>query len=263
MTASAASSASARADLLRQLHLDPELLVLLNVWDVASASVVAGLPGCRALATASYSVAMAHGYPDGQQLPLELMLAAIGRIASAVSLPVTADLEGGFGDVESTVRQAIGVGAVGGNLEDEMRPLADAVAGMSAAIRAGEAEGVPFVLNARTDAFLLAGQRDPGLVLADAIERGKAFLAAGADCVFVPGVLDRVLVERLVEGIGFGKVSLLVSPGAPALSELAGLGVARVSYGPWTQRLALTALADAGTEILAGGALPGWARPVT
>jgi 2-methylisocitrate lyase-like PEP mutase family enzyme len=255
---------SAQAATLRQLHLAPELLVMVNVWDVASAVVVAGLPGCRALATASYSIATAHGYPDGEQLPLELMLATIERIADAVPVPVSADLEGGFGDVEACVRAAIRVGAVGGNIEDERRPFAEAVARMTAAVRAGEAEGVPFVLNARVDAYLLAGERDtPEALLEEAILRGRAFLDAGADCVFVPGVSSESLIAELVDGIGVNRISLLMSPASPPLATLSALGVARVSYGPWTQRVAMTALADAGTELLAGGALPSYVRPVT
>ena len=181
---------SAKAARLLQLHLDPELLVLVNVWDVISARVVAGLPGCTALATASHSIAASQGYPDGEQIPLEEMIAAVGRIAAAVDLPVSADLEAGYGNAGETVRRAIGAGAVGGNIEDQMRPLEDAVAAVSAAVKAGEAEGVPFVLNARTDAFMLAAGRDPASVLEDAIERGRAFLEAGASCVFVPGRLD-------------------------------------------------------------------------
>src|SRR5437899_1231946 len=112
-----------RAAELRRLHDDPELLVLVNVWDVSSARVVAGLPGCRAIATASHAIADAHGYPDGEQIPLDLMIAAIARIAAAVDLPVSADLEAGYADVETTVRRAIGAGAVGRNPEDQMRPL--------------------------------------------------------------------------------------------------------------------------------------------
>src|ERR1700712_2777063 len=209
---------------LRRLHTDPELLVLVNVWDVASAKVVAGLPGCRALATASHSIAASFGYPDGEVISAALMIEAVGRIAAAVDLPVTADLEAGYGDVGETVRKAIGVGVVGANIEDEMRPLDEAVAGVRAAVRAGEAGGVPFVLNPRTDAYLLAGDRDPAEVLVDAIERGRAFLDAGADCVFVPGRLDAEVVRRLVEGIGERKISVLGLPGTPEPRELAELG---------------------------------------
>lgn len=247
---------------LRRLHTADDLLVMVNVWDVATATVVAGLPGCRALATASHSIAASHGYPDGQRIPLDLAIDVLARIAAAVDLPVSADLEAGYGDVGGTVRRAIAAGAAGGNLEDGMRPLADAVAGVEAAVRAGEAEGVGFVLNARTDAYLLAGDRDPAAVLADAVQRGRAFLGAGADCVFVPGVRDATTVGRLVEGIGRRRVSVLAGPGAPTPAELAALGVARVSYGPWTQRVALTALADAAADLLAGGTLPGGVRTV-
>ncbi len=249
------------ADLLR-LHESPDLLVLVNVWDVISATIVAGLPGCRALATASHSIAASYGYPDGQAIPLDDMITAIGRIAEAVPLPVSADLEAGYGDVSTTVRRAIAAGAVGGNLEDEMQPLDRSVAAVEAAVEAGEAEGVPFVLNARTDAFLKAGDRDPADVLADAIERGRAFLGAGAACVFVPGKLDEPTVRALVEGIGERKLSVIGAPGSLPQSELAALGVARLSYGPWSQRIALTALADTGARLLEGAALPAEVRPL-
>jgi 2-methylisocitrate lyase-like PEP mutase family enzyme len=113
---------SDKATLLKRLHADPALLVLVNVWDVASARVVAGLPGCTAIATASHSIAAAAGYEDGEQIPREEMLATVGRIAAAVDLPVTADLEAGYGDPGGTVRRAIALGVVGANLEDRMRP---------------------------------------------------------------------------------------------------------------------------------------------
>jgi 2-methylisocitrate lyase-like PEP mutase family enzyme len=241
---------------LLRLHSDPELLVLVNVWDVISATVVASLPGCRALATASQSIAASHGYPDGQRIPFDLMLAAVARITSAVDLPVSADLEAGYGDVDSTIRRAIGVGAVGANLEDELKPLDEAVAAVAAAVKAADAEGIPFVLNARTDVYLKAGDRDREQLLADAIERGRAFLDAGASCVFVPGRLDSTTVARLVEALGQRKVSLIHVPGSVPQAELAALGVARVSFGPWSQRVALTALADVGSDLLAGGSLP-------
>ncbi|MPZ96959.1 MAG: isocitrate lyase/phosphoenolpyruvate mutase family protein [Propionibacteriales bacterium] len=245
-----------KADLLRRLHTDPELLVLVNVWDVVSATLVAGLPGCRALATASHSIASSHGFADGEQIPVEEMIDAVGRITAAVDVPVTADLEAGYGDVGSTVRRAIAAGAVGGNIEDKMQPLVDSVAGVEAAVAAGSAEGVPFVLNARTDAFLKAADRDREDVLADAIERGRAYLDTGADCVFVPGKLDAPTVQRLVEGIGERKVSVIAYPGSLPQSELAALGVARMSLGPWSQRVALAGLKAMGVDVLAGGDLP-------
>ena len=243
------------AELLR-LHTDPELLVLVNVWDVVSATTVAALPGTRALATAGHSIASTFGYADGEQIPLDTMLHMVGRIVEAVDLPVSADLDSGYGDPGETTRRAIGVGVVGANVEDRMKPLDEAVAAVRAVVAAGEAEGVPFVLNARTDAFVRAGDKPLDVVVGEAVERGRAFLDAGASCVFVPGKLDEDTVGRLVEGIGERRVSVIGVPGTPPQARLAELGVARVSYGPWTQRVALTALADAGTAILAGGALP-------
>ncbi len=255
------TSAEKAAELLR-LHTDPELLVVVNVWDVVGATVVAGVPGTRALATASHSIAATFGYPDGEQIPVDLMIDMVGRIAAAVDLPVSADLEAGYGDPGETVRRAIGVGVVGANLEDRMRPLPEAVEAVAAVVRAGAAEGVPFVLNARTDAFLRAGDRDRADVLADAVERGRAFLDAGADCVFVPGLLDEPTVAALVEGIGERRVSVIAAPGSIPQARLAELGVARVSFGPWTQRATLTHLADLAADLYAGGALPEDVRPL-
>jgi 2-methylisocitrate lyase-like PEP mutase family enzyme len=245
-----------RAAELRRLHDDPELLILVNVWDVASAHAIAELPGCRAIATASHAIAAAYGYPDGEQIPVDLMIDAIGRIVSAVELPVTADLEAGYGNVEATVRRAIGVGAVGGNLEDGMRPLPEAVAAVSSAVRAGEAEGVPFVLNARTDVFLRPGDSPPDALLDEAIRRGRAFLDAGATCVFVPGRLEATTAQSLVDGIGVRKVSVLAMPGGATPAEFATAGVARVSYGPLPHRAALAALAELGASLLDGAPMP-------
>jgi 2-methylisocitrate lyase-like PEP mutase family enzyme len=245
-----------KAAALRRLHTDPDLLVMVNVWDVITARVVADLPGCRALATASHAIAAAHGYEDGERIPRDLMLDMVGRIAGAVDLPVSADIESGYGDVGETVRRTIAAGAVGGNVEDGTRSLAEAVANVEAAVAAGEAERVPFVLNARADVFLHADGRGHEVLLADAIARGRAFLEAGASCVFVPGLFDAATVTRLVEGIGDRRVSLIGVPGSLSGAELGALGVARVSYGPFVQRLALTAIADAGAALLAGGVLP-------
>jgi 2-methylisocitrate lyase-like PEP mutase family enzyme len=261
MTETAHSLAPKATELLR-LHQAPEILQVINVWDVITAKVVADVPGTKALATASHSIAASRGYDDGENIPVDEMIAAVGLIAAATSLPVSADLESGYGNPGETVRKAIGVGVVGANIEDQMRPLADAIDQMSAAMRAAEAEGIDFALNARTDAFLKAGSRDPAAVRAEAIERGRAFLDVGAATVFVPGLLDEATVAALVDGIGWNKVSVINVPGSLAPAKLQELGVARISYGPWTQRVALTALADATAELLAGGALPDGTRPL-
>jgi 2-methylisocitrate lyase-like PEP mutase family enzyme len=241
---------------LQRLHADPALLVLVNVWDVVSATVVAATPGVTAIATASHSIAASRGYPDGEVIPRDEMLDAVGRIAAAVELPVTADLEAGYGDAGETVRRAIDLGVVGANLEDQLKPLPDAVAAVSAAVAAAEAAGVPFVLNARTDAFLRAGDRDPAEVLADAIERGRAYLDAGATTFFAPGLLDEATVEALVAALGPQKVNLIALPGSVSLEAMQRLGVARCSFGPWSQNVALTALASLTTSAMAGRGVP-------
>ncbi len=251
---------AALAQTLLELHEAPEILVLANVWDVSSATVVAGVEGVEALATASHSIAATFGYEDGENIPLELHLDMVSRIVKAVALPVSMDFEAGYGDAGETARKAIAVGVVGANLEDEMKPLAEAVAAVEAVVEAGEAEGIAFVLNARTDALLKAGDRPRADVVAEAIERGRAYLEAGAPVVFVPGVVGRGEIEQLVAGLGERRLSV-ISPPAAALParELQELGVARLSTGPFTQRVALTALQDAAQEI-AGGVLPEWTR---
>jgi 2-methylisocitrate lyase-like PEP mutase family enzyme len=245
-----------RARTLLELHTAPEILVLPNVWDVVSARVVASVDGVRALATASHSIAATFGFEDGENIPLNLHLDMVGLITSAVDLPVSMDFEAGYGDAGETVRRAIEMGAVGGNLEDMMRPLDEAVADVEAVLRAGRDAGIDFVLNARTDAMLRAGE-DRSAALAEAVRRGRAYLEAGAPVVFVPGVVAREEIEALVDGLGERKLSLISVPGRslPA-RELQELGVARVSTGPFTQQVALTALQDAAAEILAGGVLP-------
>ncbi|RJT80142.1 isocitrate lyase/phosphoenolpyruvate mutase family protein [Arthrobacter cheniae] len=251
-----------KATALARLHSAPEILQVVNVWDVISARTIADIPGMKALATASHSIAASLGYDDGENIPVAEMIAAVGRIAAATDLPVSADLESGYGDPEDTVRRAIGVGIVGANIEDQMRPLPEAVAQMETVLKAGQAEGIDFVLNARTDAFVKAGDRDPEEVLADAVERGKAYLAIGATNVFVPGLLDERAVTTLVQAFGPQRLSVINVPGSLAPSRLQELGVARISYGPWTQRVALTALANSARELLAGGALPEGTLPL-
>jgi 2-methylisocitrate lyase-like PEP mutase family enzyme len=250
------------AELLR-LHQDPTLLTVVNVWDSITAKVVADTPGTAALATASHSIAASLGYEDGENIPVELMIEAVGRIAQATTLPVTADLEGGYGDAAETVRRAIGVGIVGANIEDQMKPLDQAVAQVQAIMDAAIAEGVPdFVLNARTDAFVKAGDRDPAGVLADAIERGTAYLDAGAPVVFVPGKLDEEAITTLVDAFGPQRLTVIGRPGGPSLARLEELGVARVSYGPMSQRVALTALQELVEEVHRGGGVPSNMRPL-
>lgn len=244
-----------KADALRALHVPGRPLVLLNAWDAGSAAVIARA-GAPAIATTSAGAANALGYPDGQLVTREQMLSTVAPIARAVNLPVTADMEAGYGDdpedAEATARGVVEAGAVGLNLEDtagsgddQLLPI-DRFVAKIAAVRAAAAEtGVPLVLNARTDVFI--GQvGDPATRLARAVERGRAYLEAGADCVFVPAVAAAGQIAALVEQIG-GPVSVLAVQGSPTLSELSDLGVARISVGSGPYRAAL-ALAQAMAE---------------
>ncbi|EST32322.1 hypothetical protein N566_20090 [Streptomycetaceae bacterium MP113-05] len=247
-----ADDAAERAADLRRLHHDPAILVLVNAWDVASARAVAEVPGCRALATASAAIAACHGYPDDEQIPVHLMLDAVARIAAAVDLPVTADLEAGYGDVDRTIRSAVRAGVVGANLEDGMRPTVEAAERVATAVRAGAAEGVGLVLNARTDCYLRGDGRAATDLLADATARGLAYLDAGADCVFVPGCTDPEAIAALAGRFGPGRLSLLGTPDAPPPARLQELGAARVSYGPFPHRRTLGTLAEEAAELLDG-----------
>jgi 2-methylisocitrate lyase-like PEP mutase family enzyme len=257
------TSTADRAAALRALHSDTTLLTLVNVWDVASARAVAGAEGTRAIATASHAIAAMYGYEDGEQIPRDTMLEAVGRVVQAVDLPVTADLEAGYGDAAETVRRAIWLGVAGCNIEDQMRPLTEAAAVVESVMRAAADEGVPdFVLNARTDAFIRAGDRDPHDVLAEASERGRAFLDAGAPVVFVPGRLTDEQVVALVDALGPQKLSVLPVTG-PSLARLQEIGVARVSFGPFPQRVALTALQEMVEGVARGEGIPAGTRLLT
>jgi 2-methylisocitrate lyase-like PEP mutase family enzyme len=221
-----------RAEQFRLLHRTPPLLVLPNAWDIASARVFAALPGCRAIATSSAAVARSLGWEDGEQAPVEEMLQVVERIAAAVDVPVTADLEAGYGDPPRTAAAALAAGAAGMNLEDSREGALLSPAEQEEIIRAVRDAAPELVLNARVDVFL-AGDGD----LAEAIERGNAYLAAGADCVY-PIAAPFDLVGALAAGID-GPINVLVSPRDPPLAELARLGVARVTFGAGLATVAL------------------------
>lgn len=247
------TSTADKATRLLELHRAPELLTVVNVWDSISTKVVADIPGTLALATASHSIAASRGYEDGENIPVAEMIEEIRRIIAVTDLPVTADLEGGYGDPAATIRSAIEVGVVGANLEDQMRPLAEAAGRVEAVMEAAKDAGVPdFVLNARTDAFV-KGVDD---ALAEAVARGKAFLEAGAPVVFVPGKLDEAQISTLVDAFGPQRLTTIGIPGTPSLARLQELGVARVSYGPMAQNVALTALAELVEAVHDGGGVP-------
>lgn len=250
-----ATSLQDKALALKQLHTAPEILRVVNVWDPITAKVLAELPETRAIATAGHSIAASHGYADGE-IPFELALAAVERIVAATDLPVTADLDAGFGNPAETIRRAIGIGVVGANIEDRLAPFEDAVRAVREMVAAIEAEGVEFQLNARTDAIARGKDRPLEDSIADAIARGKAFLEEGAPLVFVPGVLDEATTRALVDGLGVGKLSVIGLPGALSAAEYEALGVARISYGPVTQRHALRAYLDLAIDLYGDGVVP-------
>ena len=254
MTADHATTTKA-SELLR-LHKSETLLTLVNVWDVISAKTVAAVEGTKALATASHSIAASFGYEDGENIPLDLMLEQVKRIVDSTDLPVTADLEGGYGDAPGTIRRAIGLGVVGANIEDQLKPLADAARQVEQIMKVAEQEGVDFVLNARTDAFARGRDRDPAVNLADAIERGKAYLDAGAPVVFVPAILDEEQILALVDAFGPQRLTTIGIPGLPPRDWQQEHGVARTSYGPLSQNVALTALQELVEEVHRGGGVP-------
>jgi len=243
------------AELLR-LHQDEKLLTVVNVWDVVTARTVAAVEGTAALATASHSVAASFGYPDGEKIPLDLHLEQVKRIVDSTDLPVTADLEGGYGNAAETVRRAIGLGVVGANIEDQLKPVAEAAKQVEDIMKAAEDEGVDFVLNARTDAFSLNRKGDPSENLAVAIERGKAYLDAGAPVVFVPAILNEDMILQLVDAFGPQRLTTIGIPGMPSRDWQQEHGVARTSYGPMSQNVALTALQELVEEVHRGGGVP-------
>ena len=260
-----------KAELLRALHHADRPLVLANAWDAVSARLFeeAGFP---AVATTSAGIAYTWGFADGERIKRRQMLEAVRRIAAAVAVPVTADLEAGYGvgaaAVARTVRELVAAGAAGLNLEDArgrsrraMLSTALQAERIFAAHAAGAQLGVPVVINARTDVFHFP-ERAGGRV-AEAVARGNAYLDAGADVVFVPFVTDPAAIAELVRGIR-GPVNILAVPGGPSVAELAALGVRRVSVGAAIARSALGLARRAARELLERGTfdlIGEWALP--
>lgn len=247
---------SDKAELFRSLHKSPPILVLPNAWDAATARVYEA-EGFPAIATTSAGVSAALGYPDGGIVPAREMIEAVGRIARAVKIPVTADIEHAYGAtpdaVADVVLRVIAAGAVGINVEDhvpgepDLEPIGLQTDKISSIARAAATSGVRVVINARTDVYLNS-IGEPRSRLGVAIERGNAFLAAGADCIFVPGVRDSDTIAALVQGIG-GPVNVLAVKGTPATSELEKLGVARVSIGSGAMRASLALVREVAREL--------------
>jgi methylisocitrate lyase len=246
-----------KAEQFRALHIPGKPLVLFNIWDAGSAKAVAK-SGAKALATGSWSVANANGFADGERVPLVLVIDNLRRIVGGTNLPVTVDLESGYGDtpeaVADTIGLAIDAGAVGCNLEDSfpvngrLRETFDQSDRIRSVRQRANATDIRFFINARTDVFFLRPpeQHDAAMV-AEAIERARAYADAGADGLFVPGLADMTLIARLAQASPLA-LNIMVGNATPPLHALAAQGVARVSHGPRPYLVAMKALEQAAQE---------------
>jgi 2-methylisocitrate lyase-like PEP mutase family enzyme len=247
-----------KAEQFRKLHHGPRMLLLANAWDVVSARILEEC-GHPAIATSSAAVAYSRGYPDGQRIPRDEMLDVVARIAHAVRVPVTADLEAGYGstvkDMVETVKAAIDAGAIGMNLEDVTGDdesshvaLPLQVEKIRAVKEAAASAGVPIVLNARTDVYLMSIGPEARR-FERTVERLRAYRDAGADCLFAPGIYDRETIAKLVKAVE-APMNILANPACPPMAELEKIGVARVSAGSGIMRAAMGAVQRVGKEML-------------
>jgi len=250
-----------KAEQFRKLHQGPSILVLPNAWDVASARILEEL-GYPAIATTSAGVAFSLGYPDGQRISRDQMLEVVARIAHAVRVPVTADMEAGYGtsvkDMIETTKAVIASGAIGMNLEDvtgddesSQVDTALQVEKIRAIRKTASSLGVPFVLNARTDIYLMPiGPAETRLDRT--VERLRGYRQAGADCLFAPGVRDGETIRKLATAID-GPLNILLMPDGPSLGELEKMGVARASAGSAVMRATLSLVQHIGKELMQAG----------
>ena len=254
-------STAAKAALFQRLHLGPKLLVIANAWDAASARVFEQA-GIVAVGTGSAGVAFSHGFVDDELIPREVMLRAVGEMARAVDVPVTADILSGLGDtpeaVAETVREVIALGAVGVNIEDgsdvggpHLAELGLQMAKIRAACDAAKASGVDLVVNARTDSYWLKLGSDAER-LRTSIDRANRYREAGANCLFVPGAATPELIGRLVKEID-GPLNVLAVPGCPRVAQLEQLGVRRLSEGSGPMRAAMMLTRRIAEDLLRDG----------
>jgi 2-methylisocitrate lyase-like PEP mutase family enzyme len=242
-----------RALLLKSLHKKGDPLILFNIWDAGSAKALQEI-GAKAIGTGSWSVAAAHGFSDGEELPFDLALSNLTRIVKSVDVPVTLDLESGYGQVQENVTKVIQAGAAGINFEDQiiqgegLYSIEDQSARIRAIREAAESLSIPLFINARTDIFLKS-ENHTETHLDEAVRRAASYADAGASGFFAPGLAEPGLIEKLCELCSL-PVNIMMLPNAPSAKQLAELGVARVSYGPIPYRLAMEALKEAGRKEL-------------
>jgi len=248
-----------RANLLKNLHVKGDPLILFNIWDAGSAQAIQET-GAKAIATGSWSVAAAHGHEDGEKLAFDLVLANIKRIIASVDLPVTVDLEGGYGqsptEMQETVKHVIEAGAVGINIEDQiiggqrLYSTEDQCVRIKAIHEAAKHASIPIFINARTDIFLKADAANHNHEhLEEAITRAFAYAESGANGFFAPGLRDPKYIEKLCERLPI-PVNIMVMSDTPSPKQLAELGVARISYGPGPYCQAMDFLKEAGLRAL-------------
>ncbi|WP_456619934.1 MULTISPECIES: isocitrate lyase/PEP mutase family protein [unclassified Bradyrhizobium] len=246
------------AETFHALHRKTDPLVLFNAWDVATAKAIAKTS--PAIATSSGAVASALGYADGENVPLDMVTGLVSRMTAAVPVPVSIDLEAGYGDTpDAAAKAATGIlqaGAVGINIEDGLsggkRQLVSPerhAAKIKAVRGAAQDLGIHLFINARTDPFLLKFG-SPDECLNEAARRAKVYADVGADGIFVPGLTDLALIERLVQLTPL-PVNIMVTQGVPEIPELARVGVRRVSLGPWPMMAAMRVIAQAAATVAA------------
>jgi 2-methylisocitrate lyase-like PEP mutase family enzyme len=233
-------SQAEKATRLANLHQKGSPLVLYNIWDAGGAKALEDA-GAPAVATGSWSMAAAHGYDDGEAIPLDFVLRMVERICASVNVPVTVDFEGGYAmdpdQVAENVRKVIRAGAVGINFEDRVvkGDGLHAISAQAARIRAIKAvaadEGIPLVVNARTDLFLGTDPTSHEGHLTEALERETAYAQAGADCFFVPGLTDAQLISEVIEKVSL-PVNVMMMGDLKTINDVASLGASRASYGP-------------------------------
>jgi 2-methylisocitrate lyase-like PEP mutase family enzyme len=242
----------AKASLLHSLH--ERVLVLPNAWDALSARLAEDA-GATAVATTSAGVAWSLGVADGGRLGRTRAIDVVRRVVAAVEVPVTADIEDGYADdpagVAETVEGVLAAGAVGVNIEDAGREVEEQAGRVAAARRAADALEVPLFVNARVDTYLRA-VGDPAERLRETLTRAAAYVAAGADGIFVPGVVDTETIEALVTEVTV-PLNVMAGPGAPDVATLAGLGVARISLGSAVAQAAYAVMRRAAREVLTTG----------
>jgi 2-methylisocitrate lyase-like PEP mutase family enzyme len=247
-----------KAEQFRALHVPGKPLLIFNIWDVGSARAVVE-SRARAIGTSSWAVANANGFSDGEQIPFPSVINNLHRIVNVTDVPVTIDLESGYGDnskaVGETVARVINAGAVGCNLEDgvpregRLRDTSEQAARIREARRAADLAGLPFFINARTDVFFQCpAQQHEQAMLKETTERARRYADSGADGIFVPGLIDIQLISDLVEASPL-PVNIMMGDGAPTLAALADHGVARISYGAHPYLLAMQALRSAATTV--------------